>query len=409
MRSSDYPMIEPDEAWRRIAAALSPLPPVQVPLGEAHGLILAEEVVAREDLPPFAASAMDGYAVIAADPAPEREVIAQWEAGQSGVGTVRLGTAVRIMTGAPLPPGADAVVPFEDADERNGFVRLRTPVRTGQYVRPAGQDVAIGDSLLRAGMRLGPAEIGLLASLGHTAVSVHPRPRVAILTTGSELVPAEATPGPGQIRDSNGPALTAAVIEAGCSPLPLGPVADDAHALRAAILDGAARADMLLTSGGVSMGVKDLVKPLLAELGTIHFGRVAIKPGKPLTFALVGGVPVFGLPGFPVSSLVCFENFVRPALRLMAGHTRLWRPEVPVRLTHDLHHDAERTEFQRSVVTQREGVLWATTTGSQVSGRLKSLVGANALLRLPRGLGDFYAGDEVIAIMVERPEVERQT
>jgi molybdopterin molybdotransferase len=405
VRSSDYPMIPASEAWERIAAVLRPLPPATVPLSQAHGLIPAEEVVARESIPPFAASAMDGYAVIAADSAPERRVVAQQEAGATDAPALSPGTAVRIMTGAPLPPGADAVVPFEEADERDGTVYLRGPVRAGQNVRPPGQDIAAGDSVLSPGARLGPAEIGLLASLGQVTVRAHPRPRVAFFTTGSELVPAEAVPGPGQIRDSNGPALAAAITEAGCTPVPLGSVADDPEALRAAILDGTKRADMLLTSGGVSMGVKDLIKPLLAELGTIHFGRVAIKPGKPLTFALVDGVPVFGLPGFPVSSLVCFENFVRPALRLMAGHSRLWRPEVPVRSTHDIRHDSERTEYVRAVVARREGVLWATTTGSQVSGRLKSLVGANALLRLPPSPEDVYAGDEVTAILIDQPEV----
>jgi len=186
----------------------------------------------------------------------------------------------------------------------------------------------------------------------------------------------------------------------------MGVVGDDEADLRAAILAGAGRADMLVTSGGVSMGTRDLVKPLLAELGTVHFGRVAQKPGKPMTFATVQGTPVFGLPGFPVSSLVCFENLVRPALRLLSGHATLWRPEVPARLTHDVRRDRERLEFVRATVRNVGGVLWATPTGAQASSRLASLIGANSLLRIQPGPDDAYAGDEVTAILTTQPEVE---
>jgi molybdenum cofactor synthesis domain-containing protein len=237
------------------------------------------------------------------------------------------------------------------------------------------------------------------------------------MATGDELVPPEDTPGPGQIRNSNSSAILAAVEAAGAIPVYLGLFPDDKEALRAAILDGVTRADVLLTCGGVSMGARDYVKPLLAELGTVHFGRVAVKPGRPLTFAEVRGVPVFGLPGFPVSSLVSFELFVRPALRLLAGQRKLWRPEIRVRLSHDIQHEPDRTEFQRAKLTCRgEGVCgksycgfpsdWATTTGSQVSGRLRSFVGANALLRLPASEASLLAGDEVVAILTGQSEVE---
>lgn len=401
-------MIPVEEAWQRIAAALRPLPPAPHSLAESAGLVLGTDIISTENMPPFASATMDGYAVVAADGEPTRQILAQQEAGAANAPAVSPGAAVRIMTGAPLPAGADAVIPFEDADESNGVVGLRRPVRAGENVRQPGADIAAGQTVLAAGTRLGPAEVGLLASLGQTIIQVRPRPVVAILASGEELVPPEVTPGPGQIRDSNSLALAAAVSEAGGTPLLLGAVADSEAALRAAISDGVSRAHVLLTSGGVSMGTKDLVKPLLAELGTVHFGRVAQKPGKPMTFAVVRNKPVFGLPGFPVSSLVCFENLVRPALRLLAGQARLWRPEVPVRLTHDLRRDPERLEFVRATVKRVQGVLWATPTGAQTSSRLASLVGANALLRVGAGLDAAFAGDEVMAILTAQPEVESQ-
>lgn len=404
MTESPYPMIEIEEAWQRIAALIRPLAAIRLPIDSAFGHVLAEDVIAMENLPPFPSSAMDGYAVLSADESPERRVIGTQAAGQVEPLRVGPGTAARIMTGAPLPPGADAVIKIEDTIECNGMVRLLARVSPGENVRPVGQDLAAGDLVLEKGAVLGPAEIGLLAAVGRTEVLVHPKPKVAIMATGDELVPPGQTPAPGQIRDSNSYALLAAVQAAGGTPLHLGLIPDREDALRAAILEGVANADMLLTSGGVSMGTHDLVKPLLAELGQIHFGRVASKPGKPLTFVTVQGVPVFGLPGFPVSSLVSFENFVRPALRLMAGHRKLWRPEIAVRLSHPVRHEPDRTEFQRAVASQRDGAWWAETTGVQVSGRLKSLVGANALLRLPRGSGDFAQGEEVMAILIEQPE-----
>ncbi|MHB0875674.1 MAG: molybdopterin molybdotransferase MoeA [Anaerolineae bacterium] len=407
MRESPYPMLSREEAWQRIAAVVRPLAARSLPLGQVAGCVLAEDVTAADNMPPFASSAMDGFAVIAGDSGEERRIVGEQDAGARRAPTVTPGTAVRIMTGAPLPPGADAVIPVERTQESGNSVRLLGPMRPGENVRPIGQDVAAGETVLQSGAILRPGEIGLLASIGHTSVSVRPRPRVAVLATGSELVEPDATPGPGQIRDSNSAALTAAVAAAGCEPVYLGRVGDDRDLVRRTLLRGVAEADMLVTSGGVSMGARDYVKPLLAELGTVHFGRVAIKPGKPLTFATVGDTPVFALPGFPVSSLVCFECFARPALRLMAGHGRLWRPEIPVRLVDDIEHEPDRTEFQRAVVAWRDGVHWARTTGSQVSGRLRSLAGANALLVLPAGRSSFYAGSEVTAILTDQPEVDR--
>jgi molybdopterin molybdotransferase len=403
--SSDYPMLPFAEAWGRIAAALAPLPPVHMPLALVLGLVLAEEIVARDSMPPFAAAAMDGYAVLGSDTSPERSVTGEQDAGIKLDLTVTEGTAVRIMTGAPLPVGADAVIPFEETVETAGVVRLFSTARPGANVRPVGQDIAAGETALPNGSVLGAAEIGLLAALGYSRVPVHPRPRVSIMVTGDELVTVDAVPRPGQIHDSNSSALFAAVTACGCDAVTLPhPIGDDAGELEQALVEALAGSDMVVTSGGVSMGTCDLIKPLLAGLGEILVGRVAIKPGKPLTFAMVQGKPVFGLPGFPVSSLVCFEQFVRPVLRLLGGMRLLWRPCVEVRLSQTLQHDPDRTEFQRAVVeTGPEGFM-AHSTGSQGSGRLKSLVGANALLILPIGTGDLPAGSRVMAFMINQPE-----
>ena len=405
MAKNLYPLISTESAWQRIAAVIRALSPVEQQLDALLGHVLAENIVARENMPPFRSAAMDGYAVIAAEGTAQRCILGEQDAGRAQPFLVTPGTAVRIMTGAPVPEGADAVVPVEQALEEAGCVRFHGTMPSNSFVRPVGQDLAAGDVVLHAGIVLGPPEIGLLATVGRTRVSVHPKPIVAVMATGDELVDPDQLPAPGQIRDSNSHALVAAVAAAGFVPLSLGHVDDDAEMLRAAILEGVSGADMLLTSGGVSMGTRDLIKPLLRELGTVHFGRVAVKPGKPLTFAVVRGTPVFGLPGFPVSSLVSFEQFVRPALRIMAGHSKLWRPQVCARLSHPVRHEADRTEFQRAVVEQRDGIWWAETTGSQVSGRLKSLVGANALLRIPEGVAGLAAGDQVDAILVDQPEV----
>ncbi len=399
--TSPYPMITVEEAWQRVAEALAPLPAERLSIGEAVGLVLAEDVIAGVNMPPFPASAMDGYAVIASDTAAARRLVGEQSAGPDRFLRVEPGAAARIMTGAPLPQGADAVVPVENTREEDGLVVIDGPVTPGAYVRPVGQDLKKGEPLLTRGTVLGAAEVGLLATVGHVRVAAHPRPVAAVMATGDELVPPDQTPGPGQIRDSNSDALMAAVALAGATPLHLGRVGDDRDALRQALLQGAKRADMVLTSGGVSMGTHDLIKPLLEELGTVHFGRLAAKPGKPMTFATARGVPFFGLPGFPVSSLVMFELFVRPALRLLAGHAQLLRPEITVRLAHDVRHEPDRTEFQRAVVAERDGEYWAEITGVQVSGRLKSLVGANALLRLPAGRGDFPRGEGVTAILID--------
>jgi molybdenum cofactor synthesis domain-containing protein len=398
-------MITPDEAFDCVIEHVPTLAPVRLALDEAVGHVLAAEVRAGENMPPFPSSSMDGYAVVAADTSAERQVLSEQDAGHVSASVVRPGTAVRIMTGAAIPQGADAVIPVEYAAETEGRVRFTRFFPTGANIRPVGQDLASGDLVLPAGVTLGAAEIGLLATTSHVEVAVYPRPRVAIMATGDELVPLGQVPGPGQIRDSNSHALAAFIRQVGGTPIVLGIVRDEEETLRRAILNGLERADLVLTSGGVSMGRRDLIKPTLEALGTIHFGRIAQRPGKPTTFATAQGKPIFGLPGFPVSSLVSAELYVRPALRKMGGFTALRRPEVRVRLMHDIRHDADRVEFQRAIVTWQDGQAVARNTGDQVSGRLLSLVGANALLRLPQGVAHLHAGDEVEALLTGAPEV----
>ncbi len=398
-------MIEPEEAWARVMAAVSPLPPRRFSLDEAAGRVLAEDVRAETDYPPFAASTVDGWAVVAEDDSPRRRILdAEGRAGEMPSVAVIPGTAARVMTGAPLPPGADAVVMVEDSAVEGEFVRFTRPVRPGENVRPAGSDLAAGQVVLAEGTMLGPAEVGLLATVGRFEVWAYPSPRVAVLSTGDEVVEPWESPGPAQIRDSNRYALMAAVREAGGIPMSLGIVPDRPEVLREKVEAALAQADVLITSGGVSEGDRDHIGPLLAERGTVHFNRVRQKPGKPFTFATVRGKPCFALPGNPVSALVSFELYVRPALRRMAGHTRLRRPEATVRLRHPVRPDPVRTEFVRAVVEREGDEWWARTTGAQASSRLLSMRGANALLRVPPGPDALPEGTAVTAILIAWPE-----
>ena len=397
---SPYPMILVEEAVEIILREVRPLPPVRSPFTDVLGLVLAEDVHAAEPMPPFRAASVDGYAVIASDPSPVRHLAGEQPAGYVGDAKVTPGTAVRVTTGAPIPPGADAVVMVEFTEERDGQVQIKTNVEAGSNIRPVGQDLAQGQLVLARGAVLGAPEVGLLAMVGQTKVLVHPAPRVGVMSTGDELVEPGESLKRGQIRDANRFSLMSAVREVGGVAVNLGRVRDRGGDLQEAIERGLRQADAILTSGGVSMGQLDLVKPYLASRGTIHFGRVRAKPGKPVTFATVDGVPVFAMPGFPVSALVSFEIYVRPALLKMAGHTRLHRPRRRVKLTHEVNHNAGRTEFQRAVVTrQADGRYTAATTGLQSSGRLLSMSGANALLILPYQDGDFPAGAEVEALL----------
>ena len=312
--------VHPDEARAIIFANLKRMPIEPVPLTEAAWRVLGEDLVATEDHPPFAASTMDGYAVVAEDPSPWREIVGHQTAGHVAPIEVHIGTAAWVTTGAPLPPGADAVVPVESTELAEDHVIISYEgLHPGDFVRPVGVDISRGSVVLDRGVTIGPAEIGLLAGLGVDPVRVARRPRVGILSTGNELVDPWESLGPGQIRDSNRFSLAAAVAEAGGEVVWSGRGADDMDALRESLEHLIAECDVVLTSGGVSMGDLDLIKPLLLELADVKFRRVFMKPGKPLTFATAGDTILVGFPGNPVSAIVGFEVFLRPALRWMQG------------------------------------------------------------------------------------------
>ena len=401
--SSPYPMISVAEATQQIQSRVAPVAPIERGFREALGYVLAEDVTAPADLPPAERSAVDGYAVVA-QPGPRRlRVLRELTAGQSADLTLDGETAVRIMTGGVLPPGANAVVMVEDTEEHDSVVTIKTSSRAGDNVQGAGIDAHKGQIVLEAGKRIGPAEVGMLATVGRTRVKVYPKPRVAVLATGDEVVEPEDEPPVGYVRDSNRYAVIAAATEAGCEVVWSGHANDEPGLLRQAMQDAIAVADVLITSGGVSMGTRDLIKPLFEELGTVHFGRIAFKPGKPLTFASLdkpgGQAYAFGLPGFPVSSLVTFEVFVRPALRRLQGLSAVFRPRVTVELGHDFQPDAGRLEYHRAVIRWEGDRLVATSTGKQTSSRLITMVGANALLEIPSGTAPLPAGSRVPALL----------
>jgi molybdopterin molybdotransferase len=395
----------PAEVAAEIILANTPSPqPIDVPLQEAVGLVLATDAVASENMPPFPSSSVDGYAVVASDQTTVRRVVGEITAGTPDNLEVTPGTVARIMTGAPVPRGADAVVMLESTrdisdDQGRPAVTIERSVKPGDYIHPVGQDLATDQVILRAGSHLGPPEIGLLATIGLTRVRVFRRPVVSVLSTGDELVEPDQALRPGAIRDSNRYALMSAVRAANCEARSSGMVRDNQSAQDDAIRRALAEGDVVLTSGGVSVGSRDLIKPILEGLGTVHFGRIAMKPGKPLTFATVGDKLVFGLPGFPVSSLVTFEVFVRPALLKLRGMPRVHRPKVEVVLAHDLKQTPDRTEYQRVAVSWEDGKLVARSTGLQVSSRLLSMVGANALVVIQPGTGVIPAGATVPALL----------
>jgi molybdopterin molybdotransferase len=400
-RISAYEMVEVGQALETILAKVQPLGREQVELTRARGRFLAEDVVADADLPGWPRSSVDGYAVIAADPGSELEVLEEVTAGRLASARVSPGTSVRIMTGGALPEGADAVVMVEDVDEVDGRAILQRKPRSGENVHPPGMDLTSGQPVLCKGTRIGPAEVGLLATIGCTSVPVFKRPRVAVLATGDELVEPHQTPPPGAVRDSNRYALMSAAAEAGAEVIWHGHAQDDEAALERAMREGLGAADVLLTSGGVSMGTRDLIKPLLERMATIHFGRISFKPGKPLTFATThDGKFAFGLPGFPVSSLVTFEVFVRPALLKLQGAERCLRPRLEVALGHEIRPDAYRLEYQRATLTWEDHRFVARTTGLQSSSRLMSIVGANALLEVEPGTQVLPTGTMVPALLL---------
>ena len=395
-------MIPLEEARAFVLGRVAPLAPVETDLAGALGAVTAAEVVATEAVPPFANSAMDGYAVRAADTvgAPvELQVLGMVAAGQASELAVGAGQALRIMTGAPLPAGADAVVLVERTRTTGDVATIEITVEPGTAVRGVGEDVRPGDVVVPAGAVLTPGHLGVLASVGVDRVSVHRRPRVGVLSTGDELVTGGPL-GPGQIRDSNRPTLLALVREAGFEAVDLGVVADTEGAVTEAIEGAVASCDAVLTSGGVSMGDLDYVKVVLDRIGDMRWMQIAIKPAKPFAFGTVGHVPVFGLPGNPVSSMVSFELFARPALRRMAGRTDLHRPVVVAAAPDGLRRSADgKTHFARVVATQ-EGEGWVIrSAGGQGSHQLAAMAAANALAVLPDGDGVAPGGSVEVMLL----------
>jgi len=404
MRASAYPLIDADEAAALVLQHSSVLGVERIELARSVGRVLAEDLIAESPLPAFPSSAVDGYAVRAADAGKTLRVVGESAAGRPFDSSLPAGTAARILTGGVVPDGADCIVMVEDVHVSGDTVTVPASLRAGGNFHRIGDDLREGDRILSAGAQLGAAELGIAAATGRAELPVRRRPRVALMSTGDELVEVGRTPGRGQIPDSNRWALLAALREAGADVDVLGIAPDEAEPLRRLVVDALKEADALVTSGGVSVGTHDLVKPLLESLGTVHVGRVKLKPGKPFTFATLADHRVaFGLPGFPVSSLVTFEVFVRPALRKMQGFAQLHRPTLAVRLAYDAKPTADRTEYQR-VLLRREGrELVAETTGSQSSSRLMSLAGAHTLVRIPAGDQGFKAGTVVEALILSLP------
>jgi molybdopterin molybdotransferase len=401
------------EALALVLERAEPLPCVRVPLDEALGRVAAEAVRAAEPVPPFANSAMDGYALRAADAAgaaqgrPVRLRIAGvLPAGRPADAVLGPGEAYRIMTGAALPEGADAVVPQEETAAEAGWVALERAPRPGAHIRLAGEDIPAGGEVLAKGALLRPAELGVLAAVGCAAVPVHPRVRVAVLTTGDELVAAGQRPGPGQIRDANIHTLCAQVRAAGGEPVPFARVPDQPGAVLETLRAALAVADVVLTNGGISVGDFDHIKDVLAELGAeTVFWKVAQKPGGPVGLWRLGSKLLFGIPGNPVAAMLVFEEYVRPALRRMMGFSRLHRPERRGVLAEPWSKRADgRVNFLRVLAQPRGESLEVRLTGPQGSGLLSSMTRANALAVMPAETLAVPAGGEVLLHLLDAEE-----
>lgn len=417
-------MITVEEAYERIMEAFRPLEPERVPLWEGLGRVLAEDVYADMNIPPFANSAMDGYAVRAVDTAgatrerPVRlRVKGTLAAGQAPSEAVEPGTAIRIMTGAPMPPGADAVVRFENTSEgeanarmsdvaAGGEVMVYVPVAANENVREAGEDIRAGEKILDIGTEMRPAELGVLASVGRVDFLAYRRPRVAVLATGNELVEPNEPLSPGKIRNSNAYTNAALVQKYGGIPIRLGIARDTVADLTAKLQQAVdLKVDLILTSAGVSVGEYDVVKDVLNALGQIDFWQVRMKPGKPLAFGHIQGIPLIGFPGNPVSSMVSFERFARPAILKMQGKRKLRKPVIRAILREDVR-GGDRREFKRAVVERDGNTYYARLTGEQGSGILTSMVKANGLAIVPEGTKILRAGEQVDVEMLDWPEEE---
>lgn len=394
-----------EEHQRVVLGDARPLEAVRVSLLDADGLVLAESVTADWPLPSFDNSSMDGYAVHAIDVASATEatpvrlpVRGDIAAGQESGQRLEPGTAVRIMTGAPVPEGADAVVPVEWTDGATDEVSISRAPDLGAHIRRRGEDVAAGEIVLEPGTPINARVIAMLAAVGVAGVPVHRRPRVTVISTGDELVDPGVELGPGQIVDSNSYMLTAAVREAGADAVRVGPVRDDEEELERVLVEEAARSDLILTSGGVSMGAYDTVKAVLLRMGGVDFVKVAMQPGMPQGSGLVGSTPIVTLPGNPVSSFVSFEVFVRPLIRRLLGHTSLERPRLHAICSREFASPVGKTQFARVSLTMRDGLMHAEPEGGQGSHIIGGLARADGLAIIPEQVGRVTVSDELIVM-----------
>ena len=409
-----YPMLAVEEARRRILEHFSPLEPERIPILEALDRVLAEDIVAEMDIPPLSNTAMDGYAVRVSDTenaSPEHpvrlQVVADLAAGYVLDKPLQPGTAVRIMTGAPVPPGAEAVVPFENAERDGDYVLVFKPYSMWKNIRHAGEDVKKGQVVLEKGKVLRPQEIGMLAALGHPTVLVHRRPRVAVLSTGDEVIDVADPWQPGKIRDANSYTVSALILKYGGIPLRLGIAPDTIEDLTAKIREALSMgADFIITSGGVSMGDFDVVKKVLAAEGEMHFWRARMKPGKPLAFGEIQGVPLLGLPGNPVSSNISFELFARPAILTMLGKRKLEKPTIDAILVDPVKRKDGRRHYLRVWLEKKDGQTYAHLTGDQGSGILLSMVQSDGLAIIPEELDRTPPNFPVKVMILDWPEVE---
>ena len=405
-------LVPVEQAVDGVLSQIQVLPPLELPLTDAFGCVVANDVVSRLDLPEFASSGMDGFAVRASEVAGaspfnpvELKIVGRALIGHQPDATVGIGEAVRIATGAPIPAGADAIVPIENAELINDdVVRLFESPEPGRHVRPRGEDISEGDVLVPKGKRLGPPELGLLANAGVPHPMVHPRPRVVVISTGDELIPPTEDPHYGQVRDSNAYMLFGALREAGAQPVIAGIVRDDVDSLKETVFSFEIQADAFVSSGGVSVGERDVVKAAFFRRGDVAFYRVAMQPGMPQGFGHVEGKPFFGLPGNPVSSFVSFEVFVRPAIQKMMGRSQLGRPEITATLAQDVRGPKGKMQYARVDVRRGPDGWVATPTGGRGSNLISTVARANGLAKVPSGVEVAAAGSQVRVMLFRASE-----
>jgi molybdopterin molybdotransferase len=395
-------MISIEDAQKTILEYITPLETEKVSLFQGLNRVTPEDHIAPWDIPAADNSAMDGFAFSYAALSGNRlRVTGFLPAGKVGLVPVPSGEAVKIMTGAPIPPGCDTVVPIEDVEEDGEWIRFTSTVKAGSHVRKRGEDIRRGNVVIPAGSLLRPQEIGMLSAMGTTAPAIYRRARVAVLATGDELLEPGSAPAPGKIINSNSYSMAAQVLDTGGDPVLLGIAPDTLDATCDKIKAGL-NADMLVITGGVSVGDRDFVKEAIEKLGgSVTFWKVNIKPGKPLAFAVLQGKPVFALAGNPVGAMVAFELFVRPAILKSMGHRRLFRPVVKARLQEPAANKGERPHLVRGMVSLRDDHYYVSTTGNQSSGRLSSMIQGNGLIRLAPETSH-AAGEEVEVLLLDR-------